>query len=79
MSGEVRLYHVYSLPFYFRGRVEVFMLEEWGTVATASSWTIQNAAVVCSQLGFEIPCKTTMKNKYTNNVILFSIEGMQSI
>ena len=59
----MRLYYSISLPSYVGGRVEVFMLEEWGTVAKAGSWTVQNAAVVCNQLGFELPCKTTMKTR----------------
>ena len=57
VSGEVRLYYRYSSPSYYHGLVEVYntMSEEWGTVA--GSWTLQNADVVCSQLGFELPCK----------------------
>ena len=59
----MRLYYNYVNPSFVHGRVEVFLSEEWGTVATAGSWTIQNAAVVCTQLGFEIPCKTIMKTR----------------
>ena len=49
--GEVNLY---CSPFnsdYYTGRLEVFLSDVWGTVA--GSWTKQNAAVVCRQMGFE--------------------------
>ena len=55
-TGEVRLYYEYVYPSYNRGRVEVFLSGEWGTVV--GNWTRQNAKVVCQQLGFEVPSKT---------------------
>ena len=55
-TGEVRLYsHVNSPSSYF-GLVEVYLSEEWGTVAD-DSWTIEDGEVVCRELGFEIYSK----------------------
>ena len=49
--GEVNLYSSSSNSDYYTGRLEVFLSDVWGTVA--GSWTEQNAAVVCRQMGFE--------------------------
>ena len=53
----MRLYINYANPFYYRGLVEVYLSEEWGTVASDGSWTREDGEVVCHQLGFEIDSK----------------------
>ena len=50
-DGEVRLYFNYYSSDYYRGRLEVFLSNVWGTIA--GPWTQQNGAVVCHQMGFE--------------------------
>ena len=49
--GEVNIYSSPSNSDYYTGRLEMFLSDVWGTVA--GSWTEQNAAVVCRQMGFE--------------------------
>ena len=56
-TGEVRLYYDYNYPSYYRGRVEVYVPEEWGTVANDGSWTLADGEVICRELGFEISSK----------------------
>ena len=53
-SGEVRLYHSYYFPYhnYKFGLVEVYLSEEWGTVANDGSWNYQDGQVVCHELGY---------------------------
>ena len=43
------------------GRVEVCVLETWRTVCDRS-WTAEDAAVVCKQLGFSRLSKTPVRN-----------------
>ena len=51
----MRLRYNHNNPSFFLGLVEVYLDEEWGTVADDGSWTIEDGEVVCRQLGFEIP------------------------
>lgn len=53
-SGEVRLYHSYSYPYlnFYRGLVEVYLSEKWGTVANDISWDYLDGRVICRELGF---------------------------
>ena len=53
-AGEVRLYYTYYWNVFYTGRLEVFLPDVWGTVS--GSWTKENAAVVCRQMGFESEC-----------------------
>ena len=68
-TGEVRLYYSYYYPFYHRGRVEVYLGEEWGIVANDGSWTIEDGEVVCRELGFEISSEhNTITTKYACDI-----------
>ena len=37
--------------------MEVYLSEEWGTVADDGSWTLEDGEVICRQLGYEISSK----------------------
>ena len=69
----MRLYYTYYYPSYYRGRIEVYLGEEWGTVADDSSWTIEDGEVVCRQLGFEIPSEYNINNFDPLSKLLFTI------
>ena len=72
VSGEVRLYFDrYSISYSERGRVEVYISEEWGTVS--GTWTLQNAEIVCSQLGFDIPSKTHVITEHVPYILHISM------
>lgn len=48
-SGDVRL----SSDSYYRGEVNVFLSRKWIPVAASdTSWTQENAQVVCRELGY---------------------------
>ena len=57
----MRLYNNYYNPSYYRGLVEVYISEVWGTVANDGSWSREDGEVVCRELGFEIPSKLLKK------------------
>ena len=51
LNGDVRLSMGNSM---FQGRVEMCYNGVFGSVCDISSWTMEDAKVVCSQLGFPI-------------------------
>ena len=65
--GEVRLYYsdYKHHHYYYRGRIEVYISEEWGTVADDGSWSLADGEVVCRELGFEVP-STFPTQKYSS-------------
>ena len=60
----MRLFYSYQTTNYYRGIVEVYRSDEWGTVAKDGSWSIEDGQVVCRQLGFDIPSKLYSTCRY---------------
>ena len=60
----MRLYNNYYYSNYYRGHVEVYLSEEWGSVSD-DSWTLEDGEVVCHQLGFDINSKLYKYTKYS--------------
>ena len=40
--------------------MEVYLSEQWGTVANDGSWTLEDGEVTCRQLGYEISSKVVV-------------------
>ena len=72
-NGEVRLRYDYDRPFFYQGVGEVYLEEEWGTVANDDSWTIEDGEVVCRELGFEVPSEHGLISMYILPKIYFML------
>uniref|UniRef100_A0A3Q4I5G8 HHIP like 1 n=1 Tax=Neolamprologus brichardi TaxID=32507 RepID=A0A3Q4I5G8_NEOBR len=61
-----------------RGRVEIYINGEWGTVCD-DLWTLVNARVVCRQLGFQHALKAAKNSEFGEGKDLILLDDVQCV